>query len=246
MRRKNRPLLLLKVLLHLLAAGLLVWALWKGDWSHVGLCALSVALFSLPALLGRLFHADIPPVLEGIAVCFAAAANLGGEVLGLYVLLPFWDSALHLLWGLLAAVIGYAMPDLLGRREGISRSLPRTASVLLAVSFCMLTAVLWEFVEYGVDFFFHTDMQKDSWVRVIHSVLLQPEGAVTQEVCSVTVNGEEWPALLDIGLRDTVHDMLWTFLGSLPGAALTLTDSGRGAPSPLLSALLPRPKSEKH
>lgn len=237
-----------KITLHVLTLILLVWKLSVREWGHAGLCVLCLALYSLPFLLGLLLHASIPPLLEAAALTFAAAANLGGEVLGMYLRTPVWDSGLHFVWGILAAVIGYAMPDLLGRREGITRAFPTSAAVLLSVSFAMLTAVLWEFVEYFVDLWFHTDMQKDSWIAVIHSVMLQPDGtnqALTEEIQSVVVNGHSWPAYLDIGLKDTMQDMLWTFAGSVPGAMMVFADHRHNGGSFLLARLLPRPKPMK-
>ncbi len=248
MGNKSKILLGIKIALYALTLALLILSLADGKWGHAGLCALSLALYFLPALVGVVFHARIPALLEGICICFAAAANLGGEVLGLYIHTPAWDAGLHFLWGILAAVIGYAMPDLLGRREGISGSLPRSAAVVISVSFAMLIAVLWEFTEFFVDLWFQTDMQKDSWIYCISSVMREPDGlniAVTEEINSVIVNGETWPAYLDIGLRDTMSDLLWTFAGSIPGAALVLTERGDSGPSPLLTSLLPRPKPKK-
>ncbi len=237
-----------KIMLHVLTLILLVWKISIGEWGHAGLCVLCLVLYQLPFLLGQLFHASLPCLLTAAAITFAAAANLGGEVLGMYLRTPVWDSGLHFVWGILAAVIGYAMPDLLGQRAGLSRTFPKSAAVLLAVSFAMLTAVLWEFVEYLVDLWFHMDMQKDSWITAIDSVLLQPDGkneAFTEKIRSITVNGKSWPAYLDIGLNDTMQDMLWTFAGSIPGALLVLTDYRQKGPSFLLSSLKPKPKNDK-
>ena len=117
-------------------------------------------------------------------------------------------------------------------------------ALLLSVSFAMLIAVLWEFVEFAVDLWFHTDMQKDSWINSIYSVFLQPEGlnqAQQIDISSVIINGDPWPAYLDIGLRDTMLDLLWTFIGTIPGAALVLTDYRSKGRSRILSCLLPTP-----
>lgn len=241
---KSRPLFVLLILLYGLTLLLLLSKVLQGKWNQAALCLLSMILYILPALLGILFHAEIPPLLFGIAACFAASANLGGEVLGFYLRTPLWDSVLHFLWGILAAVIGYSMPDLLGRRTGISRFIPRSAAVLLSVSFAMLTAVVWEFSEFAIDFCFHTDMQKDTWITGISSVFLQPEAlnqARSIEISDIIVNGEPWPAYLDIGLRDTMTDLLCTFIGTVPGALLILTDYRKKGRSRLLVWLMPSP-----
>lgn len=240
----SKALIILLILLHVFTLVLLVRKLADGQWGHAGLCLLCLALYSLPALLGFIFRAYLPPLLYGISACFAAAANLGGEVFGFYIRFPVWDSCLHLIWGILAAVIGYSMPDLLGHREGISRAMQKAAAVLFSVSFAMLIAVLWEFIEFAVDLWFHTDMQKDSWITAIHSVLLQPDGlnqAQHMEITGVIVNGEPWTAYLDVGLRDTMFDLLWTFSGAVPGSLLVLTDRRGPGGSRILRSLLPRP-----
>jgi hypothetical protein len=38
----------------------------------------------------------------------------------------------------------------------------------------MTIGVLWEFFEFGMDTFFHTDMQKDTVVHAIYTVSLDP------------------------------------------------------------------------
>ena len=106
-----------------------------------------------------------------------------------------------------------------------------------------------DFVEYAVDLWIHTDMQKDSWVYRIHSVLLQAEGLnkpVSEEIESVILNGKLLPAYLDIGLHDTIHDMLWTFVGAVVGSALVLSDKSDRFPARLLHCLKPTPKHTLH
>lgn len=41
----------------------------------------------------------------------------------------------------------------------------------------MTIGVLWEFFEFFMDTFLHTDMQKDTIIHTIHSVTLDPTGA---------------------------------------------------------------------
>ena len=82
----------------------------------------------------------------------------------------------------------------------------------------MTVGVVWEFFEYGMDVFFHTDMQKDTWISAISSVSLNPDGRNVAEqvaVDSVVVNGQSWPAYLDIGLHDTMKDLLVNFVGAV-------------------------------
>ena len=82
----------------------------------------------------------------------------------------------------------------------------------------MTIGVLWEFFEYGMDTFFQMDMQKDTWVSAVNTVSLNPNGKnspVHIPIESVAVNGQEWPGYLDIGLNDTMKDLLVNFIGAV-------------------------------
>jgi hypothetical protein len=47
---------------------------------------------------------------------------------------------------------------------------------MVAFCFSMTIGVLWEFFEFGMDVIFRTDMQKDTILPVISSVVFNPEG----------------------------------------------------------------------
>lgn len=84
----------------------------------------------------------------------------------------------------------------------------------------MTVGVLWEFFEFSMDQLAGMDMQKDTIVSTIHSVSLNPEGAnvpVTVQVESLVVNGQEWDlgGYLDIGIIDTMKDLLVNFIGAV-------------------------------
>ena len=86
----------------------------------------------------------------------------------------------------------------------------------------MTVGVLWEFFEFSMDWFFHTDMQKDFFVNAIHTVSLNPDGLNIVEhipIESLTVNGEDWLSMyggyLDIGLIDTMKDLFVNFIGAV-------------------------------
>ena len=117
------------------------------------------------------------------------------------------------------AAIGIAMVDILNRSHKFKvRLSPPVFVAVVAFCFSMTIGVLWEFFEYGMDCFFHTDMQKDTWVSAISTVSLNPDGrnsAVYLPIDSVVVNGEKWPGYLDIGLHDTMKDLLVNFIGAV-------------------------------
>lgn len=96
---------------------------------------------------------------------------------------------------------------------------------IVAFCFSMTIGVAWEFFEYGMDTFIGVDMQKDEYVEKINTVTLDPKQAnnvvkiddieTTKLYDSnanelVTLNG-----YLDIGLHDTMKDLIVNFVGAL-------------------------------
>lgn len=85
----------------------------------------------------------------------------------------------------------------------------------------MTVGVLWEFFEFGMDRIFHMDMQKDTVVSSITSVMLDPTNknipVTIDGITSVTVNGQElgFGGYLDIGLYDTMEDLFVNFIGAV-------------------------------
>lgn len=242
LRRERRGLYCFHLMMRAVIVCLLGWKVFRRQWGHAGLCVLTLALFSIPTL-GELVHLSFPPLLEVIITLFAAGANIGGEMFALYLRFPWWDSALHLLWGFLGAVFGYAFLRMAQKQE-----LTLLAALMGALGFSAFTSVCWEFFEYFMDVVFHMDMQKSVWFDSVSSLLLNPRGTnqtVTVEVESVLVNGAEWPGLLDIGLRDTMSDLWLNFAGSIPAAVLVMLGVKPGKAARILGYLAPTRKARK-
>ena len=164
---------------------------------------------------------ELPPPLEITILCFIYAAEILGEVNAFYVVVPNWDTMLHTLNGFLAAAVGFSMVILLNDNEKLTFELSPFFLALLAFCFSMTIGVLWEFFEFFMDTFLHTDMQKDTIIHTIHSVTLDPtrsnQVVTIHNIQDVAVNGSSLglPGYLDIGLIDTMKDLMVNFLGAL-------------------------------
>lgn len=239
LRGENRGLTLYHIMLHAAVACIGIYKAFQGRWDHVGLCLLTLALLSLPSLAADVLKLRVEAPLDIAITLFAVCANLCGEVLGFYLRFPWWDAVLHVIWGFLGGLLGCAFLEAL---QGSRLRAP--AAALAALGIAALSGILWELFEFSMDALFHWDMQKDTWLQSVSSVLLNPEGqniAVTIVPETVTVDGALWPGLLDIGLLDTMSDLFLSFLGSL-GAALALLPARRPK---LLRGLMPVPLSHK-
>jgi hypothetical protein len=206
------------LLLHLYVLMSMVVQFFNGNYMDVFLCILTLLLFQIPTFVNRQFKIIIPDPLQIVILLFIFSANILGELREFYIHYPIWDTLLHTVNGFLMAAIGLSMIDALNRSERISSQLTPLSLVTVAFCFSMTIGVLWEFFEFGMDWFFGTDMQKDYWIEQITSVSLHPEKRnipVTVKIEEVMINGELWEGYLDIGLIDTMKDLIMNFVGAL-------------------------------
>ena len=197
----------------------------NGNFENVFFCVLSLVLFLMPTILERKLQIDLPNALEIVILLFIFSAWILGEVQTYYTIFPYWDTMLHTLNGFLCAAIGFSLVDLLNRHERVSLSLSPAYMAIVAFCFSMTVGVLWEFFECAMDLLFYGDMQKDTVVRTISSVLLDPTGSqrpqIIRDITDVIVvaGGAEIPlglgGYLDIGLLDTMEDLLVNFIGAV-------------------------------
>ena len=192
----------------------------RGNYENAFLCVLTLVLFMIPAFINRSFNVQLPDTLEIIIRFFIFAAEILGEINAYYVRFSFWDTMLHTMNGFLAAAIGFSMVDLLNRSERTMFNLSPIFVSMVAFCFSMTIGVLWEFVEFFADNVLMLDMQKDTVVHTIRSVALDPtmtNTVVTVEgITDVIVNGESLGlgGYLDLGLRDTMIDLIVNFIGA--------------------------------
>lgn len=206
------------LLLRLAVVAIMVLQFFNKEYYDVFLCGLTLVLFLIPSFIEKRLHIDVPNTLEVIILLFIFAAEILGEIREYYLIYPFWDTLLHTLNGFLMAAIGIAMVDILNRSDKFKVRLSPAFVALVAFCFSMTIGVLWEFFEYGMDTFFHLDMQKDTVLHSVTSVMLNPDGRnrpVTLPIESILVNGEEWAGYIDIGLHDTMKDLLVNFIGAV-------------------------------
>ncbi len=218
-RFKQAPLLFITYfVLRLLVVAVMVTQFFNKSYDSVFLCVLTLFLFTLPSFVEKQLKIDVPNTLEVIILLFIFSAEILGEIREYYLIFPYWDTILHTVNGFLCAAIGIAMIDILNRSDRFSFNMSPLFVALVAFCFSMTVGVIWEFFEFGMDTFFHTDMQKDTFIPVISSVLLNKDMKNVPTVLnieSVAVNGEAWKGYIDIGLIDTMQDLLVNFIGAL-------------------------------
>ncbi len=215
---EHRALTIVYFILRFAVIGIAIAQFFNGNYSNFFLCILTLFLFLIPSFVEKKIKVDVPDTLEIIILLFIFSAEILGEIREYYITFPYWDTMLHTLNGFLMAAIGFSLIDILNESKKFSFSLSPLFVAMVAFCFSMTIGVLWEFFEFGMDMLFATDMQKDTFVSVVNTVLLNPNGrniAVSIPIESVVVNGEAWPAYIDIGIIDTMKDLFVNFIGAV-------------------------------
>lgn len=177
-------------------------------------CIATVFFVALPLTLSIIFKWKMN-LFFYILFSFYAFGPLLGAVYNFYYFTSWWDILLHLLAGVVFAVVGTQLSYVLNQKNNTSYIMASIFGVLVSI----VIAVLWEFFEYGCDTLFGSDMQADTIINVINTKINRTDG-ITDVITNITdtvVNGQSLgiKGYLDIGLIDTMHDMINETLGAL-------------------------------
>lgn len=205
--------------------GVLVHLIHRGaEPTQLLLTAATFLLVLLPEAAERLFKCRLATPLY-LFCLFYAIGPMFGHSLNWYQLVPGWDKVLHVSGGVVFTLLGLFLFQKLSGRDREDPWL----MLLFAVFFSLGISVLWEFVEYGADQLLGMDMQNDTVVTSIRSFYLGGSlGEVGQipSIGSTVLDGVQmpWNGYLDIGLHDTMQDMLVEAIGTLLTAGIYLLD----------------------
>lgn len=187
---------------------------------HLFLCLINrmnaaffICLFSLfllyivDYLQNKVEYSDLFQLLIYI---FLIGSLIGGEVYFLYVKLWYFDIIMHVLSSYIISGLIYYI--LIKNSVNINFNL----FLLFIFSFAMMIASLWEITEFTIDRFFITDMQKDTIINEIKSSYISYNGknVVVKEVNNIKLGNYVINGYLDIGLYDTIYDMICALFGS--------------------------------
>lgn len=219
--REHRSSFIIYTILRALVIGVLIFTVVTENYESAFLCLLTLVLLIVPSFLQVALRIELPTMLEITMLIFIFAAEILGEIFNFYSIFPFWDTVLHTLNGFLAAAIGLSLVRLLNKSDRLLIYLSPLFTSIVAFCFSMTIGVFWEFFEFSMDRFLGFDMQKDTVIHTISSVMLNPTGendpVVMENISDVTVSGHDLclGGYLDIGLIDTMQDLFVNFIGAL-------------------------------
>ena len=212
-------------LMWLSVVAIFIRALFARSWEIACICLLSLFLFTIPRFVEEKLKLEIPLVFQIVIICFIYASEILGEVSHFYTKFPGWDTILHTLNGFNCAAIGFSLTHILNNSEKAKIKLSPFFVALVGFCFSMTIGVVWEFFEFGMDCIFHLDMQKDFIVNTIGTVTLDPSNTQTPLVITgitktliETSSGQTYVVeggYLDIGIIDTMKDLIVNFIGAV-------------------------------
>ena len=214
----------------------LVRQIFMGNWNNVFLCGLTLIFFVIPAVIEKKLNLALPDALQILILLFIYSAEILGEINEFYILIPHWDTILHTLNGFLCAAVGFSTIDILNQKEFFHATMSPLFVALVAFCFSMTIGVMWEFFEFGADQILRYDMQKDVIVDTISTVKLDPDGknkaVIINDVEKTIIKSKDKDGnikeivieggYLDLGINDTMQDLLVNFIGAVVFSILGL------------------------
>ena len=237
-KRNGRKLIVtVYIVLRLMVLMTMFSQLLNKNYENVYICLLTLVLFMLPSFAQRRLRISLPDTLEIVILIFIFAAEILGEIQDYYQKIPCWDTLLHTVNGFLFAAIGFSIVSILNKDKALIKRLSPFYMAAMAFCFSMTIGILWEFFEWGMDSWFGFDMQKDTVIsRFVSSRLSGLEVLEIYHLDDVILICDDGTQVrlmiggyLDLGLHDTMMDMLVNFVGaaifSLLGYFYVKTDS---------------------
>jgi len=201
--------------------------LMEGDVTASLVCLGTVILVSIPVAVERFFGLRMHTGFFLFCMVYAMGPMLG-KAYKLYYLTNWWDKLLHTSGGVVFAVVGFCLAGGLNENQSVSPAL----RAVFGLCFSIALSAVWELFEYAMDTFFAMDMQGDTLIHSIHSYILSDQPGVLYNIPDIRetlVNGTALPkaGYLDIGLIDTMHDVLVETLGAAAVTVWQLADRDR-------------------
>ncbi len=228
-KENKKSTLTIYLILRFLVIVSLILQIVHKNFDNAFLCILTLILFTIPYFIDKKLHISLPNTLETIIYLFIFSAEILGEIQNFYGIFKSWDTILHTINGFLCAAIGFSLIDILNRNEKFHIKLSPIFVALVAFCFSMTIGVLWEFFEFGADTLVKFDMQKDTLLSSVYTVELNPEKKnevvkvedidktviyhydENNNLVTTTIEG----GYLDVGIRDTMKDLLVNFIGAI-------------------------------
>lgn len=160
---------------------------------NIGQCVTFLIVSFLPNFFKK-YKLDIPDFIYVIFILFCMAHFFCGEILGFFVKVSWWDSALHTFSGCLIALLSFSLINLLNKTNGKDFKLNIWFASIFAFTMTLAVGAVWEIIEYLSDIWFNSNMQR-AYVS--------------------TMSGRGEPLVGTAALADTMKDLILDAIGGL-------------------------------
>lgn len=202
------------------------------EFSTVFTCVVSIICLFVPEIAQKLFRFKMSTVIYVLVLIYAVTPTLGHSY-EFYTRVKGWDKFMHTTGGLVFAMFGAYLPKLITKKDDCNV----WVCILCGFCFSLTISVLWEFYEFFCDSFLGKDMQKDTVISFIQSYKVSDNplsdvgkiDGITGVIVQTPTGDITLPVggYLDIGLVDTMHDMLVETAGALVYCIAYAFDKGK-------------------
>lgn len=171
-----------------------IFSIINRTYLHSFLIFLNIAIISLPTFFKKKFDFSFPAEINIVIIFFVLGGIYLGEVRDFYEVFWWWDSALHLISGVLLGVIGFMLVYSFNKQNLFVEKKSDGSKVtgvmmspffvaFFVFCFAVTMGVIWEFFEFFVDTFFGATMQP-SLEDTMKDLILDAIGAFFVSVLS--------------------------------------------------------------
>lgn len=182
-RKKNINMVLSNIIRALLVIFLII-NFFTGDHSQDFLIVVTFALTYYPSILEKRFGVYLPKRLQIVITLFIFAAQVLGELGDFYEKIPWWDTMLHTISGVVLGLVGFLFVYLLNEKGNVNVNLSPKFVIIFAFCLALTMGVFWEFFEFGADRILGYNMQKfrmpgqDGLVDTMCDLIVDTVGAI--------------------------------------------------------------------
>lgn len=109
----------------------------------------------IPKIVNKLFKDKINSEMEFIYIVFIILAHFLGSVVNLYKYIWWYDLFAHFLSGILTSILALIIMNWFK----VYNDKNRLFNIIFIISFTLMIASFWEFLEYGADTFLNMNVQ---------------------------------------------------------------------------------------
>ncbi len=191
----------------------LIYFIASKRYDSIWTCAWTFLILLIPQVVSILLRVKANVVFF-IVVQLYCLAPMMGHSYHFYYTVAWWDELLHTLGGVVFAILGAFLLKVINRGGKVNVF----TTAFFALLFSISVSAVWELFEYAMDTFTGSDMQKDTFIDFIHSYLLggkTGELGVIDKIDQIIINNTALEGYIDIGLIDTMTDILVETVGAV-------------------------------